>query len=384
MNTVFYIDPQSYNNLSVYDASLLSHVHGFNMVYYHNVLYQCDRVKGVDYRGVFRYRRDFTALRKVLSYGWSLFRIAFDAVRLRPQVVHIQWFRLWAVDSLLVLFLRLLGAKIVHTAHNVQPHDATPADGRHYRWFYRHCDTIIVHTERSLGELRAFLNLPPDGQGCSGLPSRLCVIPHGMLPLPVDEADVAQRVAELERQYQTQGRVVFTCMGMQNYYKGCDLVCQAWASRPELHDGGRCLLFMVGEVQNADLSPLMECPGVHIVDRMVSDLDFAAFMSLSSVTLLPYRRISQSGVLFTALQLGVPVLVSDVGGLTDPLRYGAVGWSIGEPSVQSLSDAMVYFAEHPTELSNCRKNQEAFAAVRSAFSWELIGEKTSQLYRSGS
>ena len=75
------------------------------------------------------------------------------------------------------------------------------------------------------------------------------------------------------------------------------------------------------------------------------------------MTLLPYRRISQSGVLFTALQLGVPVLVSDVGGLTDPLRYGAVGWSIGEPSVQSLSDAMVYLAEHPTELSNCRKNR---------------------------
>ena len=94
---LFFIDPQSYNNLSVYDTSLLAAIEGCDTRYYHNVKYQCERLPEVDYCGVFRYS-DLSGVAKAASYTASIVRIAFDAIRHRPQVAHIQCVRLLPVD----------------------------------------------------------------------------------------------------------------------------------------------------------------------------------------------------------------------------------------------------------------------------------------------
>ncbi len=370
MKKVFYIDPQSYNNLSIYDYSLLSNVHKPAVVYFYNANYQLADMPCSDSRKAFSYSGK-KSIAKGMSYAMSMLKIAFQAWRERPDVVHIQWFRLFAIDSLFVRFLHVIGAKIVFTAHNITPHHSSRRSIAQRAWYYSHVDAIIVHAERSKEELQERFAVAP---------SKVTVIPHGLLPSPADADAVRQRSDELRAQLGTASKTIFTSMGFQNYYKGIDIISEAWLSTT-LSTSNSCLLLVVGKVQDADVTALKGCSNVVIVDEVVSDVDFDAYLSLASVVLLPYREISQSGVLLTALQRGVPVVVADVGGLADPLRHADVGWNIGEASRESLSAVMLRLASHPEQLSEVRNNKEAFAKIREIYSWEHIGASTEALYK---
>ena len=165
-------------------------------------------------------------------------------------------------------------------------------------------------------------------------------------------------------------------------YKGADIIVDTWTRTPELRDNPDIMLLMVGEVENADLSQLAPCSNVHIFNQKVSNVDFEAYLQLVSVLLLPYREISQSGVLLTALQRGIPVLVSSSGGLLEPLQIAKVGWEMGEASVVNLQHHLLSLIHSPQEISKVRDDKNAFEMVRQAYSWTEIGSQTQQVYQS--
>ncbi len=370
MKRIFYIDPQSYNNLAVYDFHLLSAVRGFKAVYFYNTKYQLPEMPCADCRAIFSYS-DKRGIGKAASYIRSLLEIAVAAWKMRPSVVHIQWFRLFPADALFIAFLHIIGVKTVFTAHNIVPHNKKKKDVRHYAWYYRHIDAVIVHAECSKKEIEEKFSVPA---------GKISVIPHGLLPSSISEKEVIARSEVLSRQLHTAGKLVFSSLGFQNIYKGIDIISDVWCGNEELFCSNSCMLLVAGKVQNADLTRLAQCSNVVIVDRMVPDIDFEAYLHLTSVALLPYREISQSGVLLTALQRGVPVIVSDAGGLTDPLRYAKVGWCIGRASRETLSQTMLQLVGNPALVDAVAQDHEAFSKLREIYSWEHIGGRTAALY----
>ncbi len=56
---------------------------------------------------------------------------------------------------------------------------------------------------------------------------------------------------------------------------------------------------------------------VRFVDRFVTDPEIPAYFRRADVVVLPYRRIDQSGVLYTALAFGKAMVLSDVGGFSE-------------------------------------------------------------------
>ena len=369
---VFYIDPQSYNNLSVYDYHLLTNVGGHEVMFYGNQLYQCEPMRGVRQKLVFGYSTKKRAWQKALSYSVSMIRILLDVVRERPDVVHVQWLRLWHLDYAFGWLLHRMGIRLVFTAHNVLPHNPKPQDAKRYARYYQLVDAIIVHSERTKREMVSDLGVEAD---------KIKVIFHGMLENDVVQADVDERCEGLRKTLGIkQGDVVFSCLGIQNSYKGIDLVVRVWNETAALRENPRLHLLLVGRNKDVDFSPLAGCGNVFVLDEMISDVDFDAYLQLSSVVLLPYKKISQSGVLFTALSRGVPVLVSDVGGLTEPLQYARVGWNIGEPTVENLQGALLRLAQDGEDIDRVRRATEEFERIKKIYSWESIGEQTSKLY----
>ncbi len=369
---VFYIDPQSYNNLSVYDYHLLTNVGGHEVVFYGNHLYQCEPMRGVRQKLVFGYSTKKRAWQKAWSYSVSMIRILLDVVRERPDVVHVQWLRLWHLDYAFGWLLHRMGIRLVFTAHNVLPHNPKPQDAKRYARYYQLVDAIIVHSERTKREMVSDLGVEAD---------KIKVIFHGMLENDVVQADVDERCEGLRKTLGIkQGDVVFSCLGIQNSYKGIDLVVRVWNETAALRENPRLHLLLVGRNKDVDFSPLAGCGNVFVLDEMISDVDFDAYLQLSSVVLLPYKKISQSGVLFTALSRGVPVLVSDVGGLTEPLQYARVGWNIGNPTVENLQGALLRLAQDGEDIDRVRRATEEFERIKKIYSWESIGEQTSKLY----
>jgi D-inositol-3-phosphate glycosyltransferase len=370
MNRLFYIDPQSYNNLSLYDKSLLEHVSDCEIHYFHNVKYQLSPISHVQHHACFSYS-DLSGVAKIWSYSLSMMKIVIGAYRLRPKVAHVQWFKFFPVDMLFVTLLHLLHCKVVYTAHNVLPHNPKKRDRFVYGWLYRHADAIIVHTNRSKVELMQLFDI--NGK-------KIQVIHHGMLPSATNPDEVHQRSETLQATLHTKEKIVFASMGYQNSYKGIDLLSQVWTGNPELFNNDHLMLLIVGKVQDVDVNPLRACRNVHVVDELVSDIDFDAYLSLASVVLLPYRNISQSGVLFTALQRNIPVLVSNAGGLTEPLGIAKVGWCMGAATKDNLEKAILDIIQHPDQLNNVADDVSAFNEVKAKYSWKEIGQQTSRLY----
>ena len=62
---------------------------------------------------------------------------------------------------------------------------------------------------------------------------------------------------------------------------------------------------------------------MRFVPRFVGDAELPAYFARADLVVLPYREIDQSGVLFTALAFGKPLLLSDVGGFPEVAATGA-------------------------------------------------------------
>ena len=106
--------------------------------------------------------------------------------------------------------------------------------------------------------------------------------------------------------------MVFSSLGIQTHYKGVDLIVKVWAENTALRDNPDCMLLLIGRNRHIDYSPLSTCRNVFILDEMISDIDFQGYLHLSSLLLLPYRRISQSGVLLTAIGVGGATVIGAV------------------------------------------------------------------------
>ena len=370
---VFYIDPQSYNNLSTYDYSLLSQVEEHHIIYYYSDLYQLSHLPGAEQRCRFHYSNKRGPILKALSYAWTLWGIWRDAKRERPDVVHVQWIRLWHLDQIFTKALQRLGIRVIHTAHNLLPHVERPNDFVHYQKYYNLVDRLIVHTEKTRDEMISRMQIPAD---------KIHVIRHGVLHADVDETAVDERMKVLRiRLGISEDAVLFSSLGVQKPYKGTQELVEAWSTSPVLRGNPSCHLLIAGRNHGLDYSPLRDCPNVTILEEMLSDLDFEAYLALTDVLLLPYRKISQSGLVFSAIHRHVPFLCTNVGGLTEILQIGNIGWCIGELSVPALRHQMEHLVGHRDEILAAHSNVSAFLQLEQDYSWETIGKQTAELYR---
>ena len=66
----------------------------------------------------------------------------------------------------------------------------------------------------------------------------------------------------------------------------------------------------------------------------------ARYFAAADVLAMPYRHISQSGVLYLALSLGVPVVATTVGALPEVLRHDDSALLVPPESPAMLADAL--------------------------------------------
>ena len=368
----FYIDPESYANLSAYDYNLLSNVKG-DVIYFCSSMYDHVPMKEhITSIPLFTYNKKKNNLLKGLSYIASYFQIFVYILRMKPKAIHIQWLRLQTFDLCFYqLVAWLTNVRLILTAHNVLPLDSGTRYVKLYRHIYHLMDRIISHTENSRNELIELFNLPPE---------KVVVIPHGLLKVNINEQQLIQNTPQFEKTYPLQGRLVFSSLGFQTTYKGADLLAKVWSTTPELNQNPNCMLVIAGKFVNVDLSSLESFTNVVLQNRRISNEELYHILTHTDVYLLPYREISQSGAMLTAITERIPLLVTNVGGLAEPLSIAKVGWCIDADDEQQLRDQLLYFTHHTKEVIAIKNNSEAWSRVQEYYGWEHIGKRTLQVY----
>ncbi|HHX59493.1 MAG TPA: glycosyltransferase, partial [Epulopiscium sp.] len=251
-------------------------------------------------------------------------------LKTKPAILHIQWVKIPLLDFYYYNCIKFLfpKIKIIYTVHNILPHSPIKSDKKSYTKLYNLFDSLIVHTENSLVELNNMLG------DYSNTP--INVIPHGLLEYPIDESEVDAKIDFLNLNDLFKEKIVFSSLGIQNYYKGIDLLIDVWLDNSKIRNNNNIILLMGGKGKLPRIDELKGTANVFIDNNYLEDDVFLSYLKISDVVLLPYRKISQSGLLLTALNYEKPIIASSIGGLKDPFKHGDIGWLIDPNNIEEL------------------------------------------------
>lgn len=319
--------------------------------------------KGFRVRELF-YRR--SAARGLAAPGRRAFKAAEhlpDMLRLRREldadVVHYQWLTMPALDA------RLLPPKRprLMTAHYILPPRASRRQLAAARRVFGSMDAVIAHSEHGAARLRDEVGLDP---------RRVRVVPHGAFDYLTRLPEEKQLPAELEG---AEGPVILF-FGLLRPYKGLDVLLDAFTQV----DGAE--LWIVGNPR-MDLAPLRAkaaaAPGrIRLVARFIDDAEIPAIFRRADVVVLPYRDAEHSGVLYTGLAFGKPLVLSAVGGFPEVAATGA-GRLVPPGDASALAAALGELTADPAARE--RLAAAARLAADGAYSWDSVASQTLALYR---
>jgi glycosyltransferase involved in cell wall biosynthesis len=139
-------------------------------------------------------------------------------------------------------------------------------------------------------------------------------------------------------------------------------------------------LWVVG-LPRMDIAPLRAAapPGVRFDARFIPESELAAWFQRADLVVLPYREIDQSGVLFTALAFGKPLLLSDAGGFAEMAATGAAR-VVPAGDSQALHGALRALLDEPA--TRVEMARAARALAEGEYAWATIASKTLDLYES--
>lgn len=317
--------------------------------------------------------------RIVVSYA-RLIRYAATA---KPKIFHILWNNKFQLldRTLLMLYYKLLGKKIVLTAHNVNAGRRDSKDSPLNRLSlgiqYGLADHIFVHTEKMKNELLERFHV---GEAA------VTIIPYGMNNA-VPDTDLTS--AEAKRRLGIRdGERTILFFGAIKPYKGLEYLVAAFQQIATTQRGYR--LIIAGERKKGSeeyLSKIQQtiggdCSREQVIQKIdfIPDDETELYFKAADVAVLPYTEIFQSGILFLAYSFGLPVIATDVGSFGEDVIEGRTGFVCEPCDPGDLAAAIQkYFASDLFEDLELRR-QEIRDYVQSRHSWEAVVDLTRSVY----
>ncbi len=226
-------------------------------------------------------------------------------------------------------------SKILCIADNIIPHERRLGDRLLTSYFLNRIDGLIAMSKSVLEESKTFR---------SDLSLGFC--PHPIFDNYGEKLPNSVAKQRLGLDADTSYLLFF---GFIRDYKGLDLLLTAFADE-RLREFPVKLL-VAGEYYSSP-EPYLKI----IADRNLEDFielrtDFIPdnevnlYFSAADMIVQPYKTATQSGVTQIGYHFEKPMLVTNVGGLSEIIPNGKVGYSV-EPVVDRIADALVDFYEH--------------------------------------
>jgi glycosyltransferase involved in cell wall biosynthesis len=316
--------------------------------------------------------------RIIVFYG-RLFRYALTA---KPRIFHILWNnKLPMFDrTLLMLFYKLTGKKVVLTAHNVNAGRRDKKDSWvnriTLRCQYKLADHIFVHTKKMKDELVGEFDVEANN---------VTVIPYGInnaVPFSELTREEARRKLGLRN-----GEKVILYFGAIKQYKGLELLVAAFQQVAALGD---YRLIIAGErkkgheeywrsiQQTIERDPNRE----KVLQRIefIPDAETEIYFKAADVAVLPYTEIFQSGILFLAYAHGLPVIATDVGSFSEDIVQGRTGFICKPRDPDDLAITIQRYFETDLYGELEHRRQEIHDYAISGHSWGVVADLTRRIY----
>lgn len=291
--------------------------------------------------------------------------IRFRRAAAAADVVHYQWL---TIPSLDVRLLPPLRPRLM-TAHYILPPRPSPRQVRSARRVFGSMDAVVAHSEHGATRLRDEVGLDP---------AKVRVIPHGAFDYLTKLPEETPLPEELEG---AEGTVIL-CFGLLRPYKGIENLIEAYGRLMRSGGARDAELWIVGNPR-MDMSPLRalasEAGGrIRFVTRFVDDAEIPAIFRRADLVVLPYLDAEHSGVLYTGLAFGKPLVLSAVGGFPEVAATGAARLV---PPGDTAALASTLQELTGDESTRAELADAATSAAAGPFSWDEAARRTLGLYR---
>ncbi len=322
------------------------------------------------YRGI--YGQDAAWLRG-LRFVWGSLK-ALPGARLGGhRLAHFHFFHVGPLELFNVLLARLLGMRVVITAHDIEAFKEGISVPLFVRWVYRAAQRVIAHSQVAKRELMQDLGIPEQ---------KIDVIAHGNYV-----ASIAPGVTrDMARAYFgiAPDRRVLLFFGQIKDVKGLGVLLEGFAialkSDPSLH------LLIAGRVWKTDFSSYQAlidrlglAPSCSLHIRYVPDEEVPYFYRCADLVVLPYLRIYQSGVVLLAMSHASAVLVSNIEGLLEAVDDEQTGFVFTGRDPAHLAKRIGDIFANPDHRHAIA--QAGLRRVTAHNDWSRLGEQTLACYQ---
>jgi glycosyltransferase involved in cell wall biosynthesis len=328
-------------------------------------------------------RPDVSLTRKAFRLFIYYVRVIRYAATAKPRIFHILWNnKLQLFDrTVLTLFYRLLGKRIVLTVHNVNAGKRDSKDSQLNRLTlriqYQLADHIFVHTESGKAELSSEFGVQR---------TRITVIPFG-INNAVPNTSLTQIEAKQRLGIPGDKKTVLF-FGRITPYKGLEYLITAFeqvlsrcddyrlvvAGRPE-NDAKRYWSTIEEQVRKKVRTGRVLLKPEHIPDD-----ETECYFKAADVLVLPYTQIYQSGVMYLSYSFGLPVLAADIRSLKDEILEGKTGFVFKSRDPGDLATTIERYFESDLFKNLNSQRQQIRDLVTQRYSWDVVGKAMMNVY----
>ncbi len=320
-----------------------------------------------------------TKVLRVLRYYAELIIYAATS---KPKLFHILWnnkFQLFD-RTLLMLYYKVLGKRVVFTAHNVNAAKRDQNDSWLNRLTlkiqYSLSDHIFVHTDGMKNEMMADFGIAE---------GKISVIPFGINnTVPNTSLSSAEAKRQLGIRKHNKALLFF---GNIAPYKGLEYLVAAFAEllkkEPSYH------LVIVGNPKGSknywnQIREVIVRSGIgdRVIEKIeyVPDEETELYFKAADVLILPYTRVFQSGVLFLGYSFGLPAIAADVGSLKEEIIEGETGFVFTPRDSSDLASKIDKYFNSQLFYSLQTRRAQIKNYANERYSWDKVAAITTAIY----
>ena len=243
--------------------------------------------------------------------------------------------------------------RIIGLIDNIVPHEKRLGDKQLAQYFVDACDGFVVMSRSVEKEMLLFTT------------KKVVYVPH---PIYDNYGEKIERGAALKHLNLPADKRYILFFGFVRKYKGLDILLEALTNADV-----RALnltLLVAGEFYE-DEQTYLEFINTHqLADNVIIKSDFIAsdavryYFGAADAVVQPYRTATQSGISQLAYHFETPMIVTNVGGLSEIITNGKVGFVV-EPTADAIAQALIEFYKKDRDIF-----LEGIKDEKKRFSWK--------------
>ncbi|MBU2900550.1 glycosyltransferase family 4 protein [Maribacter dokdonensis] len=259
---------------------------------------------------------------KFLDYIMNWIMLFFLAKQY--DVIHFQWLpmlKFTSIELSLLKMLRKTNKNIFYTVHNFFPHNSiNERVNQRYIALYKLIDNLVVHADATTLKIKEQVN-----------DKEIIKIEHGYF------------YAEFRNNTKKTKQYDLAMLGNILPYKGVEDAIEAIALMPEnnlkLLIAGKCTPEYEASLRKLIADKALENQ-VFLEIGFLSVQQLIDYYAVSTLSIMPYKEIEQSGVLYTSLGLKIPIIGYKSGGISETVINNQNGYLVEKNNIAALSKAI--------------------------------------------